>query len=112
MGILRYTCGYETYCAGVEERMSDDSWDDLEKSLRQLLNQVKSNLSASERREVEDFINCNEFDAAMEALVDFLVEKSEPISKQALITARKVANAMNLSGELKRINTLSAGKSG
>ena len=91
--------------------MSDDTWDDLEKSLRQLLNQVKSNLSASERREVEDFINCNEFDAAVEALVDFLVEKSEPISKQALATARKVASAMELGCELKRINSELAGKS-
>ena len=91
--------------------MSDDNWDDLEKSLRQLLGQVKSILCASERREVEEFINGNEFDAALEALVDFLVEKSQPISKQALATARKLATAMNLSGELQRINSVLAGKS-
>ena len=95
----------------VEERMSDDNWDDLEKSLRQLLGQVKANLGVSERREIEEFINCNEFDAAMEAMVDFLAEKPEPISKQALASARKLATAMNLTAELKRINTVLAGKS-
>ena len=88
-----------------------DDWDELEKPLRQLLNQVKSNLSASERREIEEYINGNEFDVAMEALVDFLTETSEPISKQAIASARKLATAMDLSAELKRINTVLAGKS-
>ena len=87
-----------------------ENWDELEKPLRQLLGQVKSNLSASERREIEEYINGNEFDVAMEALVDFLVEKSEPISKQALASARKLATAMELDGELKRINSVLAGK--
>ena len=88
-----------------------DDWDELEKPLRQLLNQVKSNLSASERREIEEYINGNEFDVAMEALVDFLAEKSEPISKPALASARKLATAMSLTAELQRINTVLAGKS-
>lgn len=88
-----------------------ENWDELEKPLRQLVGQVKSNLSASERREIEEYINGNEFDAAMEALVDFLVEKSEPISKQALASARKLAAEMELDGELKRINSILAGKS-
>lgn len=87
-----------------------ENWEELEKPLRQLLGQVKSNLSASERREVEEYINGNEFDVAMEALVDFLVEKSEPISKQALASARKLATALELDGELKRINSVLAGK--
>jgi len=87
-----------------------ENWDELEKPLRQLLGQVKSNLSASERREIEEYINGNEFDVAMEALVDFLVEKSEPISKQALASARKLATALELDGELKRINSVLAGK--
>lgn len=82
-----------------------DNWDELEKPLRQLVGQVKNSLSASERREIEEYINGNEFDVAMEALVDFLVEKSEPISKQALANARKLATAMELTHELKRINT-------
>lgn len=88
-----------------------EDWEELEKPLRQLLGQVKTNLSASERREIEEYINGNEFDVAMEALVDFLAEKSEPISKQALASARKLATAMNLTGELKRINSVLAGKS-
>ena len=88
-----------------------DNWDELEKPLRQLLGQVKGNLGASERREIEEYINGNEFDVAMEALVDFLAEKSEPISKQALANARKLATAMELSHELKRINSELAGKS-
>ncbi|SBW10170.1 hypothetical protein KL86DPRO_60058 [uncultured delta proteobacterium] len=89
-----------------------DNWDELEKPLRQLLGQVKANLSASERREIEEYINGNEFDAAMEALVDFLAEKTEPISKPALASARKLATAMELDGELKRINTVLAKKTG
>ncbi len=89
-----------------------DNWDELEKPLRQLLGQVKANLGASERREIEEYIDGNEFDAAMEALVDFLLEKSEPISKQALAAARKLASAMELDGELQRINTFLARKSG
>ena len=88
-----------------------DNWDEFEKPLRQLLGQVKNNLSGSERKEIEEYINGNEFDAAMEALVDFLAEKSEPISKQALASARKLATAMELTSELKRINTVLAGKS-
>ena len=88
-----------------------DNWDELEKPLRQLVCQVKTNLGASERREVEEYINGNEFAAAMEALVDFLLEKSEPISKQALASARKLASAMELDGELKRINTVLVRKS-
>lgn len=82
----------------------DDNWDGMEKSLRQLLGMVKKHLGASERREVEDYIGDNEFAAAMEALVDFLVEKRAPLSKQALDLARKVATALNLNGELQRIN--------
>ncbi len=88
----------------------DDNWDEFEKPLRQLLGQVKGNLSASERREIEEYINGNEFDAAMEALVDFLAEKPEPISKQALSSARKLASAMSLDGEVKRINSVLASK--
>lgn len=88
-----------------------EDWEELEKPLRQLLGQVKANLSASERKEIEEYINGNEFDVAMEALVDFLAEKSEPISKQALASARKLATAMDLTGELKRINSVLAGKS-
>lgn len=88
-----------------------EDWEELEKPLRQLLGQVKANLSASERKEIEEYINGNEFDVAMEALVDFLAEKSEPISKQALASARKLATAMDLTDELKRINSVLAGKS-
>lgn len=82
----------------------DENWDDIEKPLRQMLGMVKKNLSPSERREVEDFINGNECDAAMEALVDILVEKREPLSKQALELARKIATELGLGGELARIN--------
>ncbi len=88
-----------------------DNWEEFEKPLRQLLGQVKSSLSGSERKEIEGYINGNEFDAAMEALVDFLAEKPEPISKQALVSARKLASAMDLVGELERINTVLADKS-
>lgn len=89
----------------------DDKWEEMEKPLRQLVNQVKSNLSASERKEVEEYINGNEFDTAMEALVDFLVEKPDPISKQAIANAVKIASAMGLDGELARIHSGLAGKS-
>ena len=89
----------------------EDNWDGIEKSLKQLLGMVKKNLSASEQREVADFISQNEFDAAMEALVDILVDKHEPLSKQALDAARKLANALELPGELARINKNLAGKS-
>ena len=88
-----------------------DNWEEMEKPLRQLLSQVKSNLSVSERREVEEYINGNEFDVAMEAMVDFLLEKPGPISKQAVANAKKIATAMGLNGELARINAELAGKS-
>lgn len=88
-----------------------DNWDELEKPLRQLLGQVKGNLSASERREVEEYIDGNDFDVALEVMVDFLTEKNEPLSKAALANARKLAAAMELPGELKRINVELAGKS-
>ncbi|MDL2209267.1 hypothetical protein LJC26_00465 [Desulfovibrio sp. OttesenSCG-928-O18] len=88
----------------------DENWDGMEKPLRQLLGMVKKNLSASERREVEDFISGNECDAAMEALVDILVEKREPLSKQALDLARKIATELDLGGELSRINNNLSGK--
>ena len=82
----------------------EENWDGLEKSLRQLLGYVKKHLSASEQREVIDYINDNECEAAMEAMVDALVEKRVPLSKQALDAARKLAAAMELPGELARIN--------
>lgn len=84
--------------------MQEENWEGVEKSLRQLLNQVKKKLSPSEYREIADFIEGNELEAAMEALVDILVDKKEPLSKQALETARRVASAMELTGELARIN--------
>lgn len=82
----------------------EENWDGFEKSLRQLLGYVKKNLSASEQREVVDYINGNECEAAMEAIVDALVEKRTPLSKQALDAAKKLALAMELPGELARIN--------
>lgn len=88
-----------------------DMWEEMEKPLRQLLNQVKSNLTASERKEVEEYINGNEFDVAMEALIDFLLEKPAPVSKQALANAKKIAVIMGLNNELARINSDLAGKS-
>lgn len=81
----------------------EDNRDGLEKSLRQFLGMVKKSLSASEQREVVDYINDNELDAAMEALVDALVEKRQPLPKQALDSARKLAAALDLPGELARI---------
>lgn len=90
----------------------DEGWNGVEKSLRQLLGLVKKNLGASEWREVEDFINGNEFDAAMEALVDFLVERRAPLSRQAFDLARKIAVTLELGGELERLREkLSPGKS-
>lgn len=81
----------------------EENRDGAEKQLKQLLNAVKKNLSPSERREVEDFIADNEFEAALEALVDILVEKPEPLTKQAFDLAKKVASALELGGELARI---------
>lgn len=82
----------------------EENWDGVEKSLRQLLGFVKKDLSASEQREVADYIKESEFEAALEAIVDALVEKKAPVSKQALDAARKLASTMDLSGELTRIN--------
>lgn len=81
-----------------------ENWDGVEKSLRQLLGMLKKKLSPSEYREVADFIEGNELEAAMEALVDILVDKKEPLSKQALEAARRAATALELPAELVRIN--------
>lgn len=81
-----------------------ENWDGVEKSLRQLLGMLKKKLSPSEYREVADFIEGNELETAMEALVDILVDKKEPLSKQALEAARKTAAALELPAELARIN--------
>ncbi|GHV55100.1 hypothetical protein FACS1894206_09130 [Deltaproteobacteria bacterium] len=83
-----------------------DSWDEIEKPLRQLLGLVKKGLSAAERREVEEFIDGNECGAAMEALVDILAEKHIPLSRQSLELARKLAQALDLDVELARISKM------
>ncbi|CAK7048023.1 MAG: hypothetical protein DELT_00912 [Desulfovibrio sp.] len=80
-----------------------DSWDGLEKLVKQFFTAVKKNLSASERREVEEFINDNEFDAAIEAITDFLGEGRGPLSKSAVDSAKKLCEVMDSPGELGRI---------
>lgn len=81
----------------------EDNWDGLEKLVKQFFGAVKKNLSASERREVEEFINDSEFDAAIEAITDFLGEGRGPLSKSAIESAKKLAAVNGSSGELNRI---------
>ena len=88
------------FCGGGTMR---DDWEDLEKPLQQLLGLVKKRLDASERCEIEGYIAVNEFEAALEALVDILVAKREPVSDRFLEAARKIAIAMDLPGEAARL---------
>lgn len=85
-----------------------DDWDGLEKLIKQFFSAVKKNLSASERREVEAYINDNEFDAAIEAITDFLSEGRGPLSKSAVEAARKLAETLDCPGDLKRLLHLAA----
>lgn len=86
----------------------EDNWDGLEKLVKQFFSAVKKNLSASERREVEEYISDNEFDAAIEAITDFLSEDRGPLSKSAVESAKKLAAAVDSPGELTRIIKLAS----
>lgn len=86
----------------------EDNWEGLEKLVKQFFSAVKKNLSASERREVEEYINDNEFDAAIEAITDFLSEDRGPLSKSAVESAKKLAAAVDSPGELTRIIKLAS----
>lgn len=81
----------------------DDNWDGLEKLVKQFFSAVKKNLSTSERREVEEFISDNEFDAAIEAITDFLGEGRGPLSKTAVESGKKLADVLDSPRELVRI---------
>lgn len=86
----------------------EDNWDGLEKLVKQFFSAVKKNLSASERREVEEYIGDNEFDAAIEAITDFLSEDRGPLSKSAVESAKKLAAAIDSPGDLNRIIKLAS----
>ena len=90
----------------------EENWDGHEKSLRQLLGYVKKSLSSSEQREVVDYIKDSEFEAAMEAIVDALVEKKAPLTKQALDAIKKLSIAMELPGEFTRVKHLAKSAEG
>lgn len=86
----------------------DDNWDGLETLVKQFFIAVKKNLSASERREVEEYINNHEYDAAIEAITDFLSEGRGPLSKSAVESGQKLAAALDSPAELTRILKRSA----
>ena len=80
-----------------------EDYDKFEKSFLKLLGQLRPNLSSEEQREIAEYINQNEFEAALETLVDILAGKNTPVPASCTQAAAKIAKALEMPSELTRI---------
>lgn len=82
----------------------EEDFDKLEKQFGKLLGLLQPSLDASEKKEIREYINVNEFGVALEALVDILVVKGRALEKEPCTLLHKMANSLGLKGEVARID--------
>jgi hypothetical protein len=89
-----------------------EDYDKIEKMFKKLITQMRGVLSGEEQREIIGYIDTNDFEAALEALVDILAEKAGPLPKPCIQEAGKLAKALEMPGEFARIQKELAKKTG
>ncbi len=68
----------------------------LERRLTGILNVLSDELSVSERREVEGFIEASEYGVALETLCALLVEEKKRITPEAFAEISELADLMGI----------------
>lgn len=76
--------------------MTNYDYQKTEEFLIQLLGELQKIFSASERNEVQEFIDVGEYGLALETLVDIVTEENKRIPEKTLLLVCKLADMMQL----------------
>ncbi len=77
-----------------------DTYEQTRADLARLLQQVGASFPAEQTRYVEDFIDANEYQLALEWMLDGLIELDLPLPPDAEALARDLATRLGITGEI------------